>query len=76
VWIILAWKSISPEVTLKGFLRSAAHPMQWMGMMICCGIAVRWECKECVQKMKALTVNMEQVTLIGTGGWNMTCFVY
>jgi len=29
-----------------------------------------------MRKMKALTVNMETVTLIGTGRWNMTCFVY
>ena len=29
-----------------------------------------------VRKMKVLTVNKEKVTLIGTGRWNMTCFVY
>jgi hypothetical protein len=29
-----------------------------------------------VRKMKALTVKMETVTLIGKGRWNLTCFVY
>ena len=29
-----------------------------------------------VRKMKALTVKMETVTLIGKGGQNVTCFVY
>ena len=49
----MASQSISPEVIVKGFLRSAAYPMQWMGlMMICCGIAVKMgnlgmsECEE------------------------------
>jgi hypothetical protein len=30
----------------------------------------------CVKNMKALTVKMETVTLSGTGGENLTCFVY
>jgi len=29
-----------------------------------------------VRKIKALTVKIETVTLIGKGGWNVTCFVY
>ena len=29
-----------------------------------------------VRKMKALTVKMETVTLIGKSRWNVTCFVY
>ena len=29
-----------------------------------------------VRKMKALTVKLETVTLIGKGRWNMTCSVY
>jgi hypothetical protein len=28
------------------------------------------------RKMKALTVKMELGTLIGEGGWNVTCFDY
>jgi hypothetical protein len=74
----MSWQSISPEVIVKGFLRSAAYPMQWMGlMMTCCGITVkRGILGVSVRKMKALTVNMETVTLTGTGRWNMTCFVY
>jgi len=40
VWIITAWQHISPEVTVKGFLRSAVCPIQWMElMMICFGMA-------------------------------------
>ena len=66
------------EVTVKGFLRSAAYPMRWMGlMMVCCGIAVKMRMLGVsVRKMKALTVNMETVTLTGRDRWNMTCFVY
>jgi hypothetical protein len=29
-----------------------------------------------VRKLKALTVKMETVTLIGKGRYNLTCFVY
>ena len=29
-----------------------------------------------VSKIKAQTVNMETVTLVGNGTWNLTCFVY
>jgi len=29
-----------------------------------------------VRKMKALTVKMGTVTLIGKGRWNLICFVY
>ena len=62
----------------EGFLRNAAYPMQWTGLMtICCGIAVEVGMLGVSErKMKALTENMEKVTLIGTGRWNMTCFVY
>jgi len=75
----MAWQSISPEVIVKGFLRSAVYPMQWMGLvMICCGVAVKrmGMLGVSVRKMKALTVNTETATLIGTGRWNMTCSVY
>jgi len=41
VWIITAWKYISPEV-LRRVLRGAVHSMQWMRLMvICCGMAVK-----------------------------------
>jgi hypothetical protein len=60
-------------------LRSAIYPMQWMGLMMIyramtvnkmgmLGVSVR--------KVKALTVKMDTVTLIGKGRKNMTCFVY
>jgi len=65
---ITAWQRISPEVNVKGFLRSAACPMQWMGlMMLCSGMAGKevgtWGVS--VRKMKALIVKMETATLIG-----------
>jgi hypothetical protein len=50
--------------------RSAAYPMQWMGlMMISCGMAMKRMglLGMSVRKMRALTVKMEAVTLIGTG---------
>jgi len=44
--------------------------------MICCGIAVKriGMLGVSVWKMKALTVKMETVTLIGEGRWNLTSF--
>jgi len=43
-------------------------------MMICCGMAVRrlGMLGVSVRKMKALTVKLETVTLIGKGRWNVT----
>ena len=43
-------------------------------MMICCGMAVRrlGMLGVNVRKMKALTVKLETVTLIGKGRWNVT----
>jgi hypothetical protein len=51
--------------------------MQWIRMMICCGMAVKkmGMLDVSVRKMKALTVKMEQVTLIGKGGQSLICFV-
>jgi hypothetical protein len=58
----------------EGFLRTALHPVQWircamavkrMGML---GVSAR--------KMKALTVKMETVILIGKGRENMIHFLY
>jgi hypothetical protein len=39
--ILTSWQCVSPEVTVKGFLKSAVYPMQWMGLMMKgCGMAV------------------------------------
>jgi hypothetical protein len=59
----MAWQSISPDVNVKG-------PRQWMGlMMLHCDITVKRMQMLGVSlwKMKALTVTMEAVTLIGKG---------
>jgi hypothetical protein len=74
----MAWQHISPEVTVKGS-RSAVYPVQGTGlMMIRCGMAVKRMGKlgVSVRKMRALTVEMETVTLTGKGRWNWTCFVF
>jgi hypothetical protein len=68
--------TISPEVIVKGFKK-------------CCitnavdeNYDMLWNCSEedevvrSVRKKKALTVKMEQVTLIGKGGQNLQCSVY
>jgi hypothetical protein len=50
-----------------------------MGLkMICCGMEVKrmGMLGVSVRKKKALTVNMDTVTLIGKGRWDQTCFVY
>jgi len=52
----MAWQNISPEVFGKSFLRSAAHSNQWMGLTICCGMAVKKMC------MLGVTVRIETVT--------------
>jgi hypothetical protein len=38
-------------------LRSAVYPMQWMGLMICCGMAVKMVgmCGACVKNMETVT---------------------
>jgi len=59
----MAWQCISPEVTAKGFRK-------WMRLMtVRCGMAVKrmGMLGVSVKKMKALTVKMETVTLIGKG---------
>ena len=45
-------------------LRSAVYPMQWMGLMTCCGMAMKRMGILKVRKMKALTVEMETVTWV------------
>ena len=59
---------------MRGVLRSAVYPVQWTGMMkICCGMATnKMGMLEVIGKeMKALTVKMETVTLIGKGTENL-----
>jgi len=53
--------------------------MQWMGLMMTrCGMAVErmGMLGGSVGQLKALTVKMETVTLIGKGRQKLTCFVY
>jgi len=53
---------------LKSF-KSAVYPLQWMGLMICCGMEVKrmGMLGVSVRKMKALTMKMETVTLNDKG---------
>ena len=52
--------------------------MEWMGMMMTCGMAVKrmGMLEVCVRKMMAPTVKMETVTMTGKGRCNLTCFMY
>jgi hypothetical protein len=34
------WKNISPEM-FGNILTNAVHPFQWMGQIVCCGMAVK-----------------------------------
>ena len=45
------------------------YSVQWLGMMICCGMAAKGlgMLGVSVRKMKTLTVEMETVALIGKG---------
>jgi hypothetical protein len=49
-----------------------------MGQMICCGMTAKrvGMLGINVREMKALTVKMEKVNLIGKGRYNVTWFVY
>jgi hypothetical protein len=60
----MAWQNISPEMCGNSFLRSAVHAIQWIGLLICCGMAVKRMCMlgVIVRKIKALTVKIETVT--------------
>ena len=50
--------------------------MHWLGLMVCSGMAVNriGMLGVSVRKMKALKV--ENVTLVGEGRKNLTCFVH
>jgi len=68
--IITACQGISPEAFGKGFLRIVVYPVQWFRlMMICCGMAMKMlgMLGVSVRKMKALSVKIKTVILIGKG---------
>ena len=52
--------------------------MQSVGLMICYGMAAKRlrMLGVSARKMKALIMEMETVTLIGKGRYNLTCCVY
>jgi hypothetical protein len=68
VYIITAWQSISPEVTVKGFekccissvVEGTDDDMLWNG-------SEEYGDVRSVRKTKAQTVKMERVTLTGKG---------
>jgi hypothetical protein len=76
MWVITAWQHMSPGVIVKGFkkccISSATDEIDDM----------LWYTREedgnvrSVRRMKALTVQMETVTLIDKGTLNLTYFVY
>jgi len=39
MWITMVWQHISPEVIVRD-LGSAVYPVQWIGLMIFCGMTV------------------------------------
>jgi len=78
MWITMALQWISTEVTVKGFKKCCISNAVDETDDECCGMAEKrmgmlgvW-----ARKVKALTVKMEAMTLIGKGRQNMTCFVY
>jgi hypothetical protein len=66
MWIIMAWQHISPWVTVKGIKKCCISSAVRL-MVIYCGMTVKrmGMLGMSVRKMKALTVKMETVTLIG-----------
>ena len=65
MWIISAWQRISPKVIVKFCVSNAVDEVD----VICCGMAVKriGILGVSVRKMKAPSVKMETVTLIGKG---------
>jgi len=63
-------KGMSPEAIVKGLKKCCISNVMGMGlMMICCGMAVKrmGMLGVSVRRMKAMTVKMDTVTLIGKG---------
>jgi hypothetical protein len=63
VWIVTAWQCVTPEVIVKSFKKCCMS-----SALECYGMAVKRMriLGESVRKMKALTLKMETVTMIGT----------
>jgi hypothetical protein len=69
MWITTAWQCISPKVTVQSFKQCCIYNEMDETMMLCIGMTVkRMEMLVSVRKMKALSMKMELLTLIGKGG--------
>jgi len=67
MWITTAWQSISPKVTVKGF-KKCCISNEMGGTDECCRMVVtRMGMLVSGRNIKAQTVEMETVTLIGKG---------
>jgi hypothetical protein len=60
---------MSPEAIVKGLKKCCISNANGMGLMVYCGMAVKrmGMLGVSVSRMKAMTVKMETVTLIGKG---------
>ena len=69
MWVITAWQHISPEVIVKGVKVCCMSSAVFGTNDDSCGMEVKrvGVLGVSVRKMKALTVKMETVTLIGKG---------
>ena len=69
MWIVTPWQHISPDVTAKGVMNCCISNAMDGTNDYGCGMAVRKIGMLGVSslKMKALTLKMERVTLIGKG---------
>ena len=77
-WNITAWQRISAEAAVKGFKKCCISSALGASDDDCCGMTVKRirMLAVSVRKLKALTVKMEIVTLIGSSRRNLTCFMY
>jgi hypothetical protein len=74
VWVIRAWQGMSPEVNVNGLKKCCISSVVGMGLvMICCGMKVKrmGMLGVSVRRMKAMTVKMETVTLLGKGRYEV-----
>ena len=64
----MAWQCISPEVTVRG-CKKCVYPVQWMrhNDMLWNDSEEDWNIRSECEEVKALTVELETVTLIGKG---------